>query len=86
MNFDKNWVGLHFGRFFHKRIYIVTLAFKNCHPSALSVDQGCQVFLDTIYPNGNLYQLTSKLPNDPKIYQISVIYLVLMAVKYIHII
>jgi hypothetical protein len=37
--------------------------------------QGCQIFLDyTIMPNrGKIYQITTKLQNGPKIYQIAVI-------------
>jgi hypothetical protein len=38
--------------------------------------QGCQIFLDTKYQNGEkIYQITTKLPNDPKIYQMAVTYL-----------
>jgi hypothetical protein len=38
-------------------------------------DQGCQIFLDPIYQNGeNIYQMTTTLPNVHKIYQMSVKY------------
>jgi hypothetical protein len=33
---------------------------------------GCQIFLDTIYQNGDIYQITKEVPNTPKVYQMVV--------------
>jgi hypothetical protein len=39
---------------------------------SLPFQQGCQSFLDSIYQNGEkLYQMTTKLPIDNKIYQMA---------------
>jgi hypothetical protein len=36
--------------------------------------QGCQIFLDTIYQKrGSIYQITTKVPNGHKVYQMAVV-------------
>jgi hypothetical protein len=34
------------------------------------LEQGCQIYLDTIHQNGRIYQINTKLPNGLIIYQI----------------
>jgi hypothetical protein len=46
-------------------------------------DQGCQIFLDAMYQKqGKMFQITTKLPNGHTIYQMIVIYLFQMTIKY----
>jgi hypothetical protein len=39
-----------------------------------ATSQGCQIFLDTIYQNGEIFQITKKILNYHKIYKNSIIY------------
>jgi hypothetical protein len=46
-------------------------------------NQGCQIFLDTLYQNGEKYtKIATKLPNGHKLYQISIICIFQMAIEY----
>jgi hypothetical protein len=48
--------------------------------------KGCQIFLATKYQiGGEMYQITTKLPNDYTIYQIDVIHMFQMGIKYTNI-
>jgi hypothetical protein len=44
--------------------------------TSLILNQGCQIFLDTIYQNGGKqhYQMAIKIPNDRKIFQMAIKY------------
>jgi hypothetical protein len=52
-----------------------------------SSTQGCQIFLDTIHipKRGKIYKITTKLPNHHKIYQMAIIYVYQMGIKYTNI-
>jgi hypothetical protein len=60
--------------------YIAGVVVINLEVVGLGSDQGCQMFLDTIYQNGGKY--TTKLPNGNKMYQIAEIYLFQMTKEY----
>jgi hypothetical protein len=53
--------------------YFVTAKDESNDKYILWKEQGCQIFLDTIYQNGKIYLPNdSNKPNDHKIYQIAV--------------
>jgi hypothetical protein len=62
----------------HTKIFLETLKRKKLVKTKLSelensvsspLNQGCQIFLGTIFQKGGkIYQITTKLPNGPKMY------------------